>query len=41
MSIIYSLMNCRNNKSPVGNFGGADCMMPKVLVLKAPRCHTM
>ena len=25
MSVIYYLINCCNNKSPVGNFGGVDC----------------
>ena len=25
-SVIYCLKNCRNDKSPVGNFGGADCI---------------
>ena len=25
MPVIYYLITCRNNQSPVGNFGGADC----------------
>ena len=26
-SVIYYLINCRNNKSPVGILGGADCTL--------------